>query len=110
MFPRKTKFIEVGGSKIEVHELTVCEVEDILQSFNRQEDKPSGISFLFKDLDEKIIKLSTNLTDDEIKQMPESVAAKVREAIRELNPFFSKAIDELIEIARKIRGKMLPKD
>jgi|GEM_PF-5679748 len=160
MFPRKIKTLEFSGKKIEVHDLTVAEVEDILQRLNntfvcphglgkvtpeqceanrkrsrlgeigqtkpmleacknctewealcqevyRKESEVSSISFLFKDLDEYIIKLTTGLSEEEIKQMPEHVLAKVREAIRELNPFFSKAVDELLETARKLQEKTL---
>ena len=108
MFPRKIKTLEFSGKKIEVHDLTVAEVENILQRLNNtEESKLSSINFLFKDLDEYIIKLTTGLSEEEIKQMPEHVLAKVREAIRELNPFFSKAVDELLETARKLQEKTL---
>jgi len=113
MFPRKTKMLEFGDKKIEVHDLTVAEVEEILELLEKQNQEninKDGVAFLFKVVDKKILKTATNLTDEDIKQMPEHVAAKVKDAIKELNPFFSRAIEELVETAKAMQKKMLQTD
>lgn len=96
-----SKEVRLLGKPVTVRELTVSEVTDYLES---QSEIPSTAEMLLdKPISEKVVRLATGLSSDEINGgVPPSELEILWNAVEEVNPFLFRLMDRLTSAGKAV--------
>lgn len=100
---RREKEFKIGEEKLTAYELTVKEIMQITDTFDKPDTEISDIDMLFPDrLPSVALLMSLKMTPEDLTEYGPSEIETMLDAVEEINPTFAGLIQRLAKVGRQV--------